>query len=361
MNLFEELLHKSRTRRGARSSGERLFRAGLLQLVIFVFGAGGYYVLTDEGVSLLDAAYMTVITITTVGYDESIPVDHDPVLQIFTIFLIIIGMGAVLYFVSVLATFMIEGELRDLFRRARMNKAIDAMEAHFIVAGLGRTGRNLARDVIARTRQCVLIDQEQERIEDYLRGEGVDAPYVIGDATDDEILKKAGVERARGIAICLGDDKENLFATISAHRLNEELRIITKGDDPRSEEKFLMAGADQVIFINSLGGRHMAAQLVQPRITDFIGLLFSHPERDHDIDRIRIPAGSPLAGRTLREIALRRHTGALVIAMITADGENRFSPGPEDKVEAGGELVVLAKNEEFEKLESFVSSGRWPS
>ena len=358
MSLFEELFLRRRAE--SRSSGERLVRAGLLQFLIFLVGTVGYYFLPEDEVSLLDAAYMTVITITTVGYDESIPVDHDPTLMIFTIFLVIIGMGAVLYFVSVLAAFMIEGELRDLFRRGRMEKAIGKMEGHFVVAGLGRTGRNLAQNVIAQTRHCVLIEEDLDRIEEFLEGIKRDVPYVVGDATDDEILKKAGVERARGIGICLGDDKENLFATISAHRLNETARIITKGDDPRSEEKFLMAGASQVVFINGLGGRHMAAQLVQPRITDFMGLLFSHPERDHDIDRIKVGEESPLRGKSLGEIDLRRFTDALVIAIITPEGESRFSPGPGDRLEANAEMVVLARNEEFAKLERFVATGEWP-
>ncbi len=118
------------------------------------------------------------------------------------------------------------------------------------------------------------------------------------------------------MAFCLGNDKENLFATISAHRINERARIITRGDDPRSEEKFLMAGAIRVVYINNLGGRQMAAELVRPQITSFLSLLFGHPERDHDIDKITVPADSPLVGMRLGEIDLRRHTNALVIAIV---------------------------------------------
>lgn len=355
------LLHFTRQNRSGkpRTSEERLLRAGLLQFVVFVVGTLGYYGLTEE-FSLLDCAYMTVITITTVGYDESIPVDHDPALQVFTIFLIIIGMGAVLYFVSVLAAFMIEGELRDIFRRRKMDRQIDNYDNHFIVAGLGRTGRNLAADIIDGGNDCVVIEQSQEQIDSFLESSDKGMPFLVADATDDDVLRRAGIERARGVAFCLGDDRENLFATISAHRLNPDARIVTRGDDPRSEAKLLMAGASRVIYINSLGGRHMAAELVRPQITNFLSLLFAHPERDHDIDKLRVPSDSPLIGKTLEDIDLRRHTNALIIAIIDSDGRNHFSPSPQKRVEAEVELVFLAKGDEFEALKRFVETGVWP-
>lgn len=358
MNLLDQLLRRNQPA-NPRSSAERLVRAGLLQLIVFVGGTLGYYGLTEE-FSLLDCAYMTVITVTTVGYDESIPIDHDPVLQIFTIFLVIIGMGAVLYFVSVLAAFMIEGELRDLFRRRRMDRQIENLAGHFIIAGLGRTGRNLAKDIIEGGNDCVVIDQDQDKIDEFISAsKDMGVPFLVADATDDDVLTRAGIKRATGVAFCLGDDRENLFATISAHRLNESARIVTRGDDPRSEEKFLMAGASRVVYINNLGGRHMAAELVRPQITNFLSLLFAHPERDHDIDKVHVPSDSPLIGKTLEEIDLRRHTNALIIAIIDPDGENHFSPSPQKRVEADVELVILAKGDEFVALKSFVETGVW--
>ena len=332
----------------------------MLQLLILLVGTSGYYLLTGDEYSLLDALYMTVITITTVGYDESIPIDHDPVLMVFTIFLVIIGMGAVLYFVTVMATFVIEGEFRHLFARRRMQHEIDRLKNHFIIAGLGRTGKNLAEDIVLRGESCVLIDKEQQRVETLVESLDREIAYLIGDGTDDEILHQAGIERAKGIAFCLGEDKENLFGTISAHRLNPTIRIVTRGDDPRSEEKFRMAGADQVVFINSLGGKHMAAELVDPRVSDFMSLLFSHPERDHDVDRILIGEKSPWIGRSLGEIDIRRYTRALVIAFVDEGGESFFSPGPEERLREKTELVVLAPKEDFPKIETFLATGKWP-
>ncbi|MFU8807040.1 MAG: potassium channel family protein [Bradymonadaceae bacterium] len=341
------------------SSGERLIRAGWLQLVVFIGGTLGYYVLTEEQ-SLLNCAYMTVITITTVGYDETIPVAHDPVLQIYTIFLLIIGMGAVLYFVSVLAAFMIEGDLRDVFRRRKMDRQIAGFKDHFIIAGLGRTGRNIAAEVLRGDADCVLIDTSQECITEFLALIGKDAPFVVGDATDDDVLGAAGIDRSKGLALCLGDDRENLFATISAHRLNRRARIITRGDDPRSEAKFLMAGASSVVYINSLGGRHMAAELIRPQITNFLSLLFEHPELDHDIDKISVPPTSPLVGKTLADVNLRQKTDALIIAFVDQAGKNHFNPNSKTVIEADYELIILARPSEFKALKQFIQSGRWP-
>ncbi len=343
-----------------RSAFERLVWAGLVQLLVVIFGTGGYYLLTDEEFSVLDCLYMTIVTVTTVGYDEFIPVKHDPVLQIFTIVLIIVGMAAVLYFVTVLAVFIVEGELREIFRRKRMAKTIDRLDDHFVIAGLGRTGRNIATDVVSAGKACVLVDTDKEALEEFIDTLDEPVPFVVGDATDDDILEEAGICTARGVAFCLGTDKENLFATISAHRLNPEARIITRGDDPRSREKFLMAGATEVIYINNLGGRYMATELVRPQVSNFLALLFEHPDRDHDIDKIRISDQSPLLGKSLAEIALRDYTDALVIALVDEDGESHFSPGPSTTVEAGYELVVLARNEEFAKIEEFLERGRWP-
>ena len=344
---------------GPSSSIQRLVYAGLLQLVVFVGGTVGYYVLTDAEYGWLSCAYMTAITITTVGYDESIPVTGDATLEVFTIGLIIIGMAAVLYFVSVLAAFLVEGDLREVFRKGKMERKIASYDSHIIVAGLGSTGRNIASEVIGAGEKCVLIDRDREKIDACLERQKRTVPFIEGDATDDDVLISAGIKRASGIAFCLGSDGENLFATISAHRLNEEVRIVTRGDDPRSEEKFLMAGAHRVIYINSLGGRHMAAELIRPQITNFLSLLFSHPERDHDVERIEMPNDSPFAGKTLADIDLRRHSKALVIAIMSPDGTSQFSPDGNDIAEAGCRLVILARGEDFATIKRYLSTGEW--
>ncbi|MBA2663948.1 MAG: NAD-binding protein [Bradymonadaceae bacterium] len=168
-----------------------------MQLLVFAGGTSGYYLLTDES-SLLDCAFMTAITITTVGYGESIPVSHDPVLQVFTIFLLIIGMGAVLYFVSALAALMIEGQLRDIFQRWQMERRVAGFENHFIIAGLGRTGRNIAEEVLRGDNDCVLIDNDEQRLDEFVAAMKKSVNFVVGDATDDDILRRAGIERAPG-------------------------------------------------------------------------------------------------------------------------------------------------------------------
>ena len=336
------------------ASYRRLVRAAWLQVFVISVGTAGFHILTDESHDLLDALYFTVITVTTVGYYEIIPIAEDQTLQIFNIGLIIVGMAAVLYFVSVLAAFLIEGGLQNLFRRRSMDKEITKLRDHYIVAGLGRTGTNIAAELIDQGAPCVLIDQDEEKLKTFLRNTDGKAPYVVGDATDDDVLASVGVHCAQAVAFCLGDDRENLFATISAHRINDDLRIITKGNDPRSEEKFLMAGASSVIFINELGGRHMAAELVRPEVTNFLSLLFSHPERDHDIKKVDLGDQSPYIGKTVADIELDDRQLGLLIAVIDSDDQPRFNPPPDYVLEAHSQLVFLAEDAHFDALREYL-------
>ena len=332
------------------ASYHRLLRAAALQLLVIVVGTLGFHFLTDDNYDIVDCLYFTVITITTVGYYEIIPVSEDRTLQVFTIGLIIVGMAAVLYFVSVLAAFLIEGGLKNLFQRRAMDKEIAALDNHYIVAGLGRTGRNIASELISQGETCILMDTDEENIRTFLDSIDGKAPYLVGDATDDNLLTQAGILEATAVAFCLGDDRENLFATISAHRLNDDLRIVTRGDDPRSEEKLLMAGADRVIFINELGGRHMAAELVRPEITNFLSLLFSHPERDHDIKKITLPDDSPFIDCTIADLQPEERNLGLLVAIIDPEGNPQFNPPDDFVVSAGSELVFLAESDHFDAL-----------
>ena len=215
----------------------------------------------SEGHTLLDCVYMTVITLTTVGFSEVITVAGNPKLQVFTIFLISFGMGTVLYFVSALMTFVVEGEMRDMLWSRKMEKNIARLKGHFILAGFGQTGSQILPRLVENDNQVVIIETE---IRANLEAAVTDnSMYVVGDATADDILLRAGIEHARGIVFALGDDKDNLFATITARGLNPDIMIIAKGEDPSSRQKFLMAGATKVIFPNELGAARMACEVMK--------------------------------------------------------------------------------------------------
>jgi voltage-gated potassium channel len=336
----------------------RLWRAALLQVLVLLVGTIGYRILGDGEYGWLECAYMTVITVTTVGYEETLPVRGEPALMIFTMMLVVVGMGAVLYFVTAMATFMIDGQFREITRRWRMDRSIAALKGHFIVGGLGATGAKILPDLLASQKACVLVDRNEERIQEVLAEYGHDVPYVIGDISDDDVLAEAGVAYATGLALSLGDDRENLFATLSARRLNKRLRIVVHGNDPRSEQKFLTAGADRVIYINQLGGMRMAGELMRPGVTNVLEVLLRDYSHAHQFEELDVPVDSPLIGKTLKELDWRGQTGALVVAAASPSGEYMFNPTGDFVIDAHCRLIVLVTFQDLEVVEQFLRTGR---
>lgn len=337
----------------------QLIRALGALFTIFVVGTAGYHQIGAPKASWLDAAYMTVITLTTVGYGEIIPVTGNPTAEVFTILLIVFGMGTFLYFITSLATFVVEGELLDLLWRRSMDKKIAKMEMHVIVAGLGSTGAYVVPEVVASGRDCVLVDRDGERIQRLLAEHDFDVPYVVGDATDDATLEAAGIGRAAGVVFSLGNDRDNLFATISARQLNRNLVIVTRGEDPHSRSKFKTAGATSVIFTNVLGGARMAAEILRPEVTTFLDLLTSDVEAPRTIEEMRVPADSPLVGKKLKQLGLRDISDALVVA-VREPGEPapRFNPGPDYELRAESHLIILTLTSDIPRIEALVGGTR---
>lgn len=332
-------------------------RAFGLVVTVFLFGTLGYYFLGDGEISLFRCAYMTVITLTTVGYGEMIDLSLYPGMRAFTIVLIVTGMGTVLYFASSFTAFIVDGELRKLIRRRGMEKQINSLDNHFVIAGIGQTGEYVLSEMLTSRRDVVVLDQDPEAVERVREDLEFDFPHLIGDATDDDVLKEVGIDRAKGLVCSLGSDRDNLFVTISARRLNPDLRIITRGYHPEAREKFQMAGADSVIFTNILGGMRMAAEAIRPEVTTFLDLMMKDHGHYRRVEEIEVPEDSPLAGKTIGESAIRQHTDALIIAIgdpETETGEYNFNPGPDHVIRSGSKLIVLTLIEDVETLEKIV-------
>lgn len=320
----------------------RLLRATGLVFIVFLVGTLGYYWIADQRYDLLTCAYMTLVTLASVGYGEIIPVTGHPDRMIFTSLLIALGMGIVLYFVSTLTAFIVDGELRDLLNHRTMRRKIMALNRHFIIAGLGDTGIHVAREILASRQPCILVERDAERIKVALDQLRADLPYLVGDATSDDVLIAAGLADASGVVFSLGNERDNLFATISASRLNPKARIVTRGQDPRSEQKFIMAGASSVIYTDVLGGVRMASELLRPQVTSFLDLMM----RDHGhlrrIEELDIPHDSPLIGHALRETNFRGKTDALIVAIFDrGTGEYTFNPGPSHILTADSKLIIM--------------------
>lgn len=343
------------TREYDKTGFPRLLRAGGLLFGVFVIGTLGYWSAAPDRYTLLDCAYMTTITLTTVGYGEVIPVEGDPALEAFTIGLIVTGMGVVLYFVSSLTAFIIEGELRDLIRMKKMDREIDELDNHLIICGIGQTGLHVLREVLQSNQPCVVIEKNRDRIEQELEELDHSFLYIVGDATHDTVLEHAGIKRATALIASLGNDRDNLFVTISARSLNNDLRIVARGEHPEAEQKFKMAGATSVIYTNVLGGLRMAAEAIRPEVTTFLDLMMQDHQHYRRVEELPVPGDSPLIGLTIRDTRIRQHTDALVIAVYREeDGEYNFNPGPDYEITTGTKLIVLTLVDDIETLEALI-------
>ena len=302
---------------------------GALALVV-VAGTVGYVLF---GFPLLDALYQTVTTVTTVGFREVR--SFDARLKAFTIALILVGVGTALYTFGVLLEALVEGQLRDMFGRRRMDREIAKMSGHVIVCGWGRVGHSIASFVQASGHDVVVVDRDPERYEQvpYLR--------VLGDVTDDATLLSAGIERARVLVGALNTDADNLYMTLSGRALRPDLFIIARARTDSSEAKLLRAGADRIVNPQRIGGQRMAAFALQPHVAEFLDVVMHDGSLEFRLEEVAVPDGSPLAGSSIRDAHIRDRTGALVLALRDGDGVFTTNPPPETVIEPGQILIAI--------------------
>jgi voltage-gated potassium channel len=323
-------------------------------LLVWAFGALGLHMLGRGQWSVADCVYQTAITIFTVGFGELPNTDRVAYARGFTTLVIVLGVAAVAYLQANVTALLVEGALGEAFRRNRMQKMIDKLRGHIVIAGCGSTGRYVVEELFATRREFVVIDRSESRLrevsEEVCRGE---MKYVIGDATHDTALASAGIERASGVVAALTDDADNLYVTLSARALNANARIVTKAIAAEAEGKMRRAGASAVVSPNTIGGRRMASELVRPEVVEFLDQMH---RADHSLrlEEIPIPKESNLVGKMLRDAALRPRTKALVIATREKDGTFHYNPGPETRIVAGLTLIVLGDRGDVEALRGIV-------
>lgn len=314
---------------------------GLLGLaVVIAAGTVGYTLL---GFGALDALYQTVTTITTVGFREVEPLSETG--KVFTIFLILTGTGTALYTFTVALETLIDGHLRDLFGRRRMERQMASMTGHVIVCGWGRVGQSIARYLSHAGQELVVIDRDPERIPE------IPHPHVLGDVTEDEVMRAAGIERARTLVAALDTDAANLYATLSGRSLNPELFIIARAHTDSSEPKLERAGANRVVNPQRIGGARMAALALQPHVAEFLDVVMHDGDLEFRLEEIRVPEQSPLAGRSLRDAHIRDRTGALILALRAKDGEFTTNPPPETEIAPGHILIAIGTPDQLCALE----------
>ncbi len=317
--------------------------AFLLLVGLLVMGTVGYSII--EKWTLLDAIWMTVITVTTVGYED---LDMSNSGKVFSIFLIIGGIGMFIYSITIVTTFLVEGELLSFFKHRRMMNAVHKLSNHYIVCGLGDTGVHVLDEMLKSESDFVGIEVNEERLE-YL-AETREFFYIHGDATDDDVLMRSGVERAKGLVACLSRDQDNLFVVISAKNLNPTLRIVSKAVEHNSPDKLITAGADEVVLPDHIGGIRLASGILEPHLIDFITKMQEIRQTTRFAESIVQPE-SKLDGVTLRDSQIQEDTGLVVIALRSKDGTYIYNPAGDWKIEAGDGLFIIAEPRQLHALD----------
>ena len=316
----------------------------IVGLVAFIIGFGtvGYMVL--ERWNFWDSLYMTTITLTTVGYREIHALSFKG--RVFTMILMVGGVGTVLYALTVGARIILEAEIRKIFGRRRLEKTIRQLSNHYIICGYGRMGRIIVKELQQEGVKFVVIEKTPGLLDDKET-----IPMIIGDATQDSILKEAGIERARGLISVLSTDAENLFVVLSAHVLNPRLLIVARASEENSEEKLLRAGASRVISPYHIGGLRIAHTVLKPTVVDFIEFATRSGNIELQMQEILVQEKSDLVGQTLAECAIGRDLGVIIVAIKQATGETKFNPTFRTAIGVGDRLIALGEKSKLGVIE----------
>ncbi len=305
-----------------------------LLATVLTVGTVGYHWIEKWPIS--ECLYMTVITVSTVGFQEVHPLSREG--HIFTVLMIFFGVTAAALSISALFEYFILHGLSTLFGRKKMDKYINKLNRHIIICGYGRTGYYIARDLRKTGRSFVVIENDPERLK-LLEQDGV--TFLEGDASDEDLLETAGVEKAEALVAALSKDADNLFLTLSARSLNSELHIIARVEDPDSSRKFMKAGATRVVSPFSTGANRIVQLLTRPAAVDLIELVDGHKNLALEVNEIVVEENSKLDGKTLAEARVRQTLGCMVFAIKHPNGETVFDPDPEMKLVPGDVLVAI--------------------
>lgn len=337
----------------------RLVYAAMWLGIVVVVGATGFHAIGEGRWGWGDCLYFTIITLSTVGYAETLAGIEDTELgRIWTVVQIVLGSGTLLYFISTLTAFIVEGDLQGALRRNRMKAKLDRLAGHYIVCGAGTTGIHVVEEFISsRTPFCV-IDTNPDRLLELADRFGAEQfLYIVGDASDDATLREAGIERAAGVVASLHEDKDNLFVVVTAAALNPKARIVAKAVEVTSRNKLMLAGAKAVVAPTQIGGLRLASEAIRPKVVEFLDLMLRDPKKNLRIEEVTIPESSPIAGCQLKDTEIRKKTKVLVIAVRYPDGRYEYNPPPEQTLDPGATLIVLAETVEMKRLRDGIATG----
>jgi voltage-gated potassium channel len=317
----------------------------LLLTTVLTVGTAGYVVL--EGWGIFDAFYMTITTVTTVGYAEIHPLSRAG--RVFNSGVIIFGVATVLYTFSFLMAQLVEGDLQARWALHRRKRMLDDLTHHFIICGFGRIGQIVAREFMRQDVQLVVIERDPERMQ-----AAIDSGYlaVEADASSEDVLKRVGIARARGLISAVSTDADNVFAILTARLLRPDLFIIARAETEEAKAKLVRAGADRVLSPYQIGGLQLAQTALRPAVVDFVQLATGSDNLDLNMEQVQIGTDTALAGRTIVQANLRQRFGVVVVGIQRASGAMEFNPPPETAMQVGDFLVVLGQAKNLRELEA---------
>jgi len=319
-------------------------------VLLVMVGATAFFVGVERW-PLLDSVYMTVITLSTVGYGEVRPLDERG--RLASMVLIVVGLTGMAFGLRCAAELVLREQLLGLWTRRKIMRELEHLRDHHIVCGYGRMGREVVQELVQRGLPVAVIERDPPAIQPLS-----DSPAIAiqGDATLDNILIQAGVQRAKAMVSVVSRDEDNLFITISARHLNPNLHIVVRCDREESREKLIRAGASRVVSPYVTGGRQIAAALTRPAVLEFVETLIGFEQGEAELEEVTLRAGSPLIGTSLGESAIHDETGASVVAVRGPDGHFHTSPPPDRKLRAGDTLIVMGTDEQLAKVEKLTAA-----
>ncbi len=325
-----------------------IIRAITILVLILFIGTMGY--MRIERWHFLESLYMTVITITTVGFREVKAVSEPG--RIFTILIIFSGMGIMAYILGLVAQAMVSVQLRSIIGRTKLGLQMRSIRNHYIICGFGRIGKIICRELKANNIPMVVIDNNPE-MKQFLENE--DVPYINDDATSEDVLIEAGIERAKGLISVVASDADNLFITMTARGLNPQSFILARADEEHTEKKLLRAGANRVVMPYLIGGQKMAHTITKPAVTDFLEFAVHDKDMVLEMGELIVSGSSHLNGVTLVDSGIRQEMDIIIVAVRKKDGEMRFNPSSQTRIESGDILISLGKSDDLKKLAESLS------
>jgi len=325
----------------------RFIWAGVALLTVLVVGSIGYWFIGGRQDSFIDVLYMTIITISTIGFTEVVDMSANPGGRAFTIFIALGGIGTLAYILTNITALVVEGELRDTFRRRRMEKKARNSKGHYIVCGVGWVGSHIVNELCATQRPYVIVDINKESIERV--AERVTEEIIIeGDATENETLLKAGIEQATGVFAVTGNDNHNLVISLTAKQLNPAVKVVARCNETSNETKMRRAGADAVVSPGYIGGLRMASEMIRPTVVSFLDIMLRDKDSNLRVEEIALPES--LAGKTISELGLEKYANTLLLAIRT--GTNWvYNPPMDCATTQGCILVIMTTPEDRDSLE----------